>query len=275
MSLRRWRVRGLCLQGANGVILAAVSAGIVGCATIPFQPTPSEKIPEKIWRPGELLQSLSQRLEQFRSVRTLANVYYSGPEGRGRFYEAILVRRPDQLRLETLSQLGAILIVTVDRNQIVGFHPREGLFYRGSSSKENLLRYTQIPLELAEVTSLLLGLPPVEIRVPFQREKNELVFPLDGGSKDVVTFDSNRPVPKKWERLDTHGEVALSAEFDDYTETPAGLFPLKIVVDAHTQGKRLEIRYQEPELNVQLPIALFMQKKPANAKEIPLESIGG
>lgn len=274
MRPRGWRMKRVCRHGMEGILLAAVCAGIIGCATIRPQP-PTEKIPEKIWQPGELLESLSRRVEQFRSVRTLANVYYSGPEGTGRFFEAIVVQRPDQLRLETLSQLGAVLIVTVDRDQIVGFHLREGLFYRGSSSRENLLRYTQIPLELAEVTSLLLGLPPVEIRVPFQRERNELVFPLDGGWKDVVTFDSERPVPRKWERFDAHGEVALSAEFDDYAETPAGLFPLKIAVEAHARGRRLEIRYQQPELNVQLPVALFMQQKPANAREIPLESIGG
>jgi hypothetical protein len=58
--------------------------------------------------------------------------------------------------------LGAILIVTANNQEIIGYHPREGVLVRGRSSKENLLRLTQIPLELEEVTALLLGLPPVE-----------------------------------------------------------------------------------------------------------------
>jgi hypothetical protein len=36
----------------------------------------------------------------------------------------------------------------------------------------------------------------------------------------------------------------------------------------------LEITYQEPELNASIPPELFSQQKPANAKELPMESIG-
>ena len=49
--------------------------------------------------------------EQFRSLRALAQVDYAGPEGKHGFQEAVLVQRPDRLRLETLTFLGAILIV--------------------------------------------------------------------------------------------------------------------------------------------------------------------
>jgi hypothetical protein len=263
------------VRGVRRLVLAALCVGMSSCSWIAFSPTPSDRMPEIIWPPGELIRSLSERQDRFRSVRGLARVQYSGPEGSGGFQEAILVQRPDRLRLETLSYLGAILIVTVDGQQIVGFHPREGLFFRGQSSSENLLRYTQIPLELPEVTALLLGLPPVELRALWRREKNSLVRDWDGGGKEVVTFDSQTPVPNKWERFGPTGEIQLSAQFAEYKSSPAGLFPLKISVEAHTHGKRLEILYEEPELNVTLPLALFIQEKPASAKEVSLESIGG
>jgi hypothetical protein len=67
----------------------------------------------------------------------------------------------------------------------------------------------------------------------------------------------------------------VSATFSDYSSTPAGLFPLRIVFEAPMQRRRLEIRYQEPELNVSLPFDLFVQKKPAHATELPIESLGG
>lgn len=275
MSLRGGRGRRACLRGVKTLFLAALCVGVTSCSWFAFSPTPSDKIPDTIWPPGELIRSLSERQDRFRSVRGLARVQYSGPDGSGGFQEAILVQRPDRLRLETLSYLGSILIVTVDGEQIVGFHPREGLFFRGQSSRENLLRYTQIPLELPEVTALLLGLPPVDPRASWRREKNSLVRDRDGGGKELVTFDGQAPVPNKWERFGPSGEILLSAQFADYKRSPAGLFPLKISMEAHSQGKRLEIRYEEPELNVALPLALFIQKKPASAKEVPLESIGG
>ena len=60
----------------------------------------------------------------------------------------ILVRRPDRMRVEVLSLLGASLILTVAGDELLGFHPRERVLYRGKSSKEVLAKYTHIPLEL-------------------------------------------------------------------------------------------------------------------------------
>ena len=208
-------------------------------------------------------------------MRALANVHYSGPQGRGGFQEAILVQRPDRLRLETLSMLGVILIVTVDDKEIAGYDPREGVFLRGPRSKENLLRLTQIPLELDEVTKLLMGLPPVDIRGAWEQQESSLMFSLKGGGKDVVVFTSQHPVPTKWQRFSARGVIEMSAELTDYVETPAGLFPSKVIFEAPAQKKRLEIRFQEPELNVALSPALFSQEKPANVKELPIEALGG
>ena len=265
-----------CLPGIGGLILLGMFLGNLSCAPVAPQAT---SLPEsslaKSRDPGELAKSLTQRIHQFQSLRTLATIYYWGSDGRAGFQEAILVHRPDRLRLETLSPLGAILIVTVDADEIVGFHPREGLFYRGRSSKENLFRYTHIPLELGELTSLLMGLPPVAAQGSWEEGDNSIYRELGGGERERIVFDPILGVPTRWERLRVDGETELSALFADFFSTAAGLFPLKISLEAHTQQKRLEIHYQEPELNVTLPSPLFVQEKPANTKEIPLESLGG
>lgn len=263
------------MRVATRLAFAALYVGTLSCTPAIFQRAPSEDVPARTWEPGELIKNLSQRLEQLRSLRALANVHYSGPQGRGGFQEAILVQRPDRLRLETLSMLGVILIVTVDDREIVGYDPREGVFLRGPRSKENLLRLTQIPLELDEVTKLLMGLPPVEIRGVWEQQESSLMFPLKNGGKDVVVFASQHPVPTKWQRFGAGGKIEMSAEFGDYIETPAGLFPAKVILEAQTPKKRLEIRFQEPELNVALSPALFSQEKPANVRELPIEALGG
>ena len=220
-----------------------------------------------------MLGSLTQRREQFHSVRALAQVEYSGPEGKHGFQEVVVIERPDRLRLETLSYLGAILIVTANDREIIGYHPREGVFVRGARTKENMLRYTQIPLELDEITSLLIGLPPVGSSTPKQ-EGNTLVFSTDGQKKDAVTFEAQQPVPTKWERFDGSGALEMSAQFSDYISTSAGLFPSKITIEARAQKKKVEIRYQEPELNAKISADLFTQQKPPHAQEVPIEMIG-
>jgi outer membrane lipoprotein-sorting protein len=259
------------LQPLKFFILAMVGFGLAGCATVS---PPEPQLPAPKWEAAELIKSIAQRREQFRSVRALAQVDYAGPDGRYSFQEAVVVQRPDRLRLETLSYLGAILIVTVNDKEIVGYHPREGVFVRGRRSKENLLRYTKIPLELDEMTSLLVGLPPVEPSAPWKQEGNTLIFSQDGHKKDALAFESQQPVPTKWERFNASGAVELSVRFSDYVSTPAGLFPSKISIEAPLQKKKLEIRYQEPELNSKIPSDLFTQQKPPHAQEVPIEAIG-
>jgi Domain of unknown function (DUF4292) len=258
-------------QPLKFLILALIGFRLAGCATVS---PPAPELPAPKWESAELIKSMVQRRAQFRSLRAPARVDYAGPDGKHGFQEAVVVQRPDRLRLETLSPLGAVLIVTANDKEIVGFYPREGVFVRGRRSKENLLRYTKIPLELDEITSLLVGLPPVDPSTPWKQEGNTLIFSPDGRKKDAVAFESQQPVPTKWERFNASGAIELNAQFSDYVSTPAGLFPSRITIEAPSQKKKLEVRYQEPELNGKIPSELFTQQKPPHAQEVPIEAIG-
>lgn len=244
-----------------------------GCTSV--SPPPVGPPPTKQWQAAELIASLAQRQQQFRTLRSLAQVDYAGPDGKGGFKEAILVQRPDRLRLETLTMLGAVLIVTVDDKEIVGFHPREGMFIRGERNKKNLLLYTQLPLELKEITSLLIGIPPVETSAATELAGNELTFTVNGSKRDLLQFNSALPVPTGWERYNAAGNVELKAQFSGYQSTAAGLFPAYIRVEAPFQGRTLAIRFEEPEFNATLAGDLFSQQKPAHAQELRMEALGG
>lgn len=218
------------------------------------------------------MAGLIERASLLRSLRALATVYYWGTDGRGSFQEAVLVLRPDRLRLETLSPLGAVSIVTVDGGEARIHHPKEGVFYRGKSSRENLFRYTQIPLGLDDLTSILMGLPPIGKASDWVGAGNSISKEIEGGGREFVTFD-HVGLPIKWERADPLGRIELAALFSDFSPTPAGLFPFTIALEDRLLERRLEIRYEGPEVNAPLPLALFTQEKPANAREIPLEAL--
>ena len=255
-------------QGLPLFLVFVFAIAFSGCTTVSAPPTPQ-------WESAKLIDAITERRKQFRSLRSRARVNYAGPDGKHGFDEAVLVERPNRLRLETLSMLGAILIVTANEKEIIGYHPRDAVFVRGRSSKANLLRYTQIPLELDEITMLLAGLPPVDAATtPWWREGNSLMFATDGRLKDAVAFESQIAVPTQWQRYNGSGAVILTAQFSNYITTTAGLFPSKIEVEAPLQGKKLEIRFQEPELNATIPAELFSQQMPPNVREIPIELIG-
>lgn len=257
---------------AAAALLACVAVALAGCATVKPPAPPSPPVPQ--WDSARLIESLAQRNESFLSLRALAQVNYAGPEGKHGFQEAVIVQRPDRLRLDTLTFLGAILIFTATEQEIIGYHPREGVYVRARPTPENLRRYTQIPLELEEITKVLTGLPPVDPATSWQQSGNTLSRRRDDGGRDVLTFASHEPVPTTWERTDKQGNVILRADFNQHTATAAGLFPLELALEAPAQKRKLNIRYQDPELNVAVPPEQFVQQIPAHAKEVPIEAVG-
>jgi hypothetical protein len=259
----------------RSLVLLPLSIFLIGlgaCTTVAPPAAPETPAPQ--WESDKLIESLKQRAEKFRSLRALAQVDYAGPEGKHGFQEAVIVQRPDRLRLDTLTFLGAILIFTANDKEIIGYHPREGVFVRARPTSENLRRYTQIPLQLEEITMLLTGLPPIDASAPSKQEGNTLIFSSNGRKRDVLKFESHQPVPTQWERFNDDGKVELSAQFKDYVATPGGLFPQTVVSEALLQKKKLSIRYKEPELNATIPPEQFTQQIPAHAKEVPIEAVG-
>ncbi len=277
MRASRWEMRQASSPYPRYLVVAGILAGFWSCAPVGHG-TPSLSIGFSSQRHGtrELVQILAQRIDRFRSLRSLARVNYWKTEERGSIQGAFLVRRPDRLRMEAFSLLGAILVLTVDGDEVVGFYPREGTLYRGRASKKNLTRYIQIPLELRDLTSLLMGVPPVAIEGPWESEDLRIQQPLSRGGSEVVTFDPAMGIPIGWERVGSDGEVELSAVFSDFISTPVGPFPLRISLEFYgSQEERFEIRYQEPEVNVALSASLFVQQKPLHVREYFLESLGG
>ncbi len=234
-----------------------------------------DRVPTQSLATDELLSGLAHRMERLRSLRSLYSISYSSRNERGRFRGAILVRRPDRLRLETLSMVGAVLVLTANGDEVVGFLPREKIIYRGKSSKANLFRFTQIPLELKELTSILLGLPPVKVEGSWQRDGSTLLRRFSWGGEERIEFDPGTSLPLRWNRLNADGENELTAVFSEFVFTSMGSFPLKISLQHTLQERSWEIRYNEPELNVEIPVPLFVQQKPSHVREVLLESLGG
>lgn len=272
MRLFQWERKGLFFFAA-ALIVTGITIG--SCAPVGPSISLPDGEPSRGLGTEELVRGLAKRVDQIRSLRSLSFVNYRSKEERGGFRGALLVDRPDRLRLETLSPLGAILVLTANGDEVVAFLPRKRILYRGSSSKRNLFRFTRIPLELTELTSLLLGLPPVKVGGPWKGENHAIYRTLPTGGSEWIDFDPAMGIPVRWDRLDSDGNTELSAVFSDFVATTVGSFPLKISIESVTEDKSWEIRYREPEVNVQIPVPLFVQKRPSHVREIPLESLGG
>jgi len=267
----RQAVLKLYSSGARLLILAGLV--LSGCAVAPA-PSPPPAPGASLSREA-LLAGFARRMELLQSLRSPYRVRYRNRQERGGFHGAILVRRPDGLRLETLSLVGALLVLTADGDEVMAFLPREKVILRGKSSKANLLRFTRIPLGLNELTSLLLGLPPVKVEGAWDGNGSTFERGLPGGGGERVVLDSASGLPLQWQRTGPGGVEGLTANFSEFFETGAGLFPSKIAL-LHGPGESSwEIRYREPDVNVDMPRSLFVQQTPGAVRELPFESLGG
>src|SRR5204862_44396 len=87
-SFRFWALR---------LVFCGVAA-LAGCSTA-RPPILPETLPEERRPLDDLLGNLARRNTEFKSLRSLASVVYTGPEGRQSFQEIVVVRRPDRRRL--------------------------------------------------------------------------------------------------------------------------------------------------------------------------------
>jgi outer membrane lipoprotein-sorting protein len=256
---------------ARRLLFCGLVAALAACSTTKPPPIVPETLPDERRPIDDLLQTLARRDKELTSLRSLASVYYNGPDARQSFQEVVVVKRPDRLRLETLYPLGVLMIVTASPEDLTVYHTREGVFYHGKS--DNLWRFTRIPLNVAETASLLMGLPP-GTKGQWRHEGPTIVRDAGGGWKETVAFQQGEPLPIRWQLLNPSGGVELVAEFGDYTQTAAGPFPIRIALENPTQKRRIEVTYKDPEVNADLPPTLFVQKKPDNAREVALDSTG-
>lgn len=255
---------------ARAVSTCAALALLAGCAALGTKEPATETLGST-----ELLSRLMQHNAALESLRSLARISYQAGEEKGGFQGAVVVDRPDRFRLEAFSLFGTALVVTVDGDRVTGFYPRENRFYRGRSSKENLFRYTQVLLDLDELTALLLGVPPVVADVRWEVTHGIAQRRLPDGSLDMVELHGATGAPVRWERFDRRGTLQFTAVFQEFADTSAGPFPLKISFAVPALDRRVEIRYDEPEINVKLSDSLFVQNLPETAVEVPLEALGG
>jgi len=258
---------------AVATFVTVLVLGLAGCATLETQQQSTSQTQQFSER--ELLNRLIQRNDRLRSLRSLAKISYRSGSEKGGFQGAIVVDRPDRLRLEAFSMFGTALVVTAAGNRVTGFYPSENRVYRGESSRQNLFRYTQVLLDLKELTSLLVGMPPIEADARWEVTRTFVQRRLRDGSLDIVELSTQTGVPVRWERFARTGAIQFSAVFQEFSKTSLGAFPLKISFAAPALGRLVEVRYDEPEINASLPDSVFIQNPPENATEVSLDALGG
>ncbi len=216
---------------------------------------------------AELLDGLAARRTAVTSLRARARLR-SGLSGLWT-REALLVRRPDAVRIDVLSPFGLALAVGVQGALLWAYPPREATRYEGVASAANLTRFLGAPIEVPDVVDLLLGVPPARLPVgppalsATREGEYRLTLPLAAGAQTIWFAGDTLAVRRAEETRD--GAVALTVAFDDYRDG----FPHLVDVGAGS-GTGARLAYEAVEPNAPVDAALFAP--PPAARVLPLEA---
>lgn len=210
----------------------------------------------------QCLAALSERRAAIHSIRGFAQIAYeTGADNVGARH-AVLVRSPDHFRLEVLSPFGALAVIASDAHELVVYARREAKIYRGPATPDSVGAYTQVPIAVPDVVSVLLGTPPERRAtgsVSVARDEAvgafKLVIPVPDG-REIVWLEPETLAPVASE-TPLGGGVKLRVAFGSYQAIGAIKFPHAIDMRAEPGDRVVRVRYASPSLNTEIADNLF------------------
>jgi len=220
---------------------------------------------------------LDARRAALESLRALAHLRYDSPEESSTSREAIIVSRPDRLRVEVLSLFGAVFVLTVDDGSITAYAPREATVYQGPASPENLWRYARLGIGVGDVVNVVLGTPPAaptqHARVDYDADAGRVRLSQDLPDMTQLVWFSDAAVPVAVEQRGRDGEVRWRASFVDHEDHGGVPIATRIRLELPAWQRSMEIRLEDVDVNPALDHSVFALHAPPGSKVVSLDPV--
>jgi hypothetical protein len=217
---------------------------------------------------GELLAELAGRRAAVTSLRARVRLH-AGLVGAWT-RQALLVRRPDLVRIDVFSPVGVAYALGARGALLWAYQPGTATRYEGRATPANLTRLLGAPIAAADVVDVLLGVPPVRTAVgppilsTTPAGEYRLSLPLEGGVETIWFTGDTLAVVRAEE---TEGaSVRLRVVFGDHQDG----FPRSLEVEAPAAGTAVKLVYGAVEPNASVDPALF--EPPPAERVLPLEA---
>lgn len=225
--------------------------------------------------PAPLFEALATRSEVVQSLTAQLSLEVWRGDERVRLRQLVALRRPDHLRIDSLSPFDQPLSTLVsdgDRLEIYSLEERR--FYVGRASPENLARLLPVQLAPDELVALLRGDVPVTrhetAAVSWDADQGWYQLDLSGPEgRQRVHFEpkTRRVMAVQAWRGDT---VRYIARFAEYGGDGPGAMPTRMRFEAPTRSIRVDVDVTGHRLNPNLPDAAFDLEPP---RGVPVESL--
>jgi len=232
-----------------------------------------------------LIRHATSRDEVLDAARAQAVMEYFGSDGRVRVRQALLVRRPGNFRLETLSPMDSTLSVVVTNDEELTYYDLAAeRAYTGAPSASNLAKLIPLWLSPEQIVRVVLGSVPFEMA---QVEPDAWDLEWDG-NKNAWLLEAETPDGGKmafWVRHDSwvlagaraknnDGRTLWEIRTRDFTRVSDGEeeteLPTRIRFVMKDQNVDVSLTVKEYEMNPDLPEHLFELFLP-DVEEISLD----
>ncbi len=256
-------------------MLLAFALGVLsaGCAAMrrPGAPLPPARLPSAT----ELETVLATRREAVRSLRALTRLRYRDVEESTSSRQALIVARPDRLRVEVTSLFGSVFVLTADEGALTAY--KDNTVYRGEASPENLRRYIHVGLPVSELVDIVLGTPPPrqgrQAQVSFDPQAGAVRLWQDLGHGALVVWFSEAELPVAAEERAADGQPLWRATFGDYEQRDGCPVATQIGLELPLGHRSLQMTLEDVDLNPVLDRSVFALQTPPGSKVVSLDSI--
>ena len=242
------------------VLLSLSLAFMVACGGT--QRPPDDEVTE----PTVLLDAMATRLDGVESLRADSAIEYYGEEGRVRVTQAMVVRLPGDLRIETISPFDTTLNLLVANDEDLVFLDMEGnTMYVGEPTAEDIGRLLPIPLSPADLVRVILGGAPVDAiaadtstyAMTWDRREGayRLELPIEGGGELVLFVAHETWQVDGGEGYDPAGQRVY--RFTTSSRRLEGGLPSAIRFVLDGDGTDVSLDIESVTLNPTLPDILF------------------
>ncbi|OGW18462.1 MAG: hypothetical protein A3G93_11605 [Nitrospinae bacterium RIFCSPLOWO2_12_FULL_45_22] len=253
--MARWRQ----LKASGGILILIFSLSIFsynGCVKKP--PLHPKAI---ITSAQVVIQALEERKRRIQDLKALARISLVSPERKFSAKQAITLRKPYYLRLETLSFFGyPMLYLFANDQQLSFYNPQENKLFRGSVQLDNIFKLTGLPLEISEIIAILCGDMPLNSnssQAELRFEPETTLYSLRLGPDEEIKLGAMDLLPRQYRWADKSGKTYLEVIYQEYEKINGFFSPFTIRVKLPQRAISVEIKYSEVKLNQAVPITSF------------------
>ncbi|MBN2515263.1 MAG: DUF4292 domain-containing protein [Deltaproteobacteria bacterium] len=240
---------------------------------------PVEPIKRYIPPPEDVLKKISMTSNGKEAMTATARITIKTAKSTYSQNVAIAVKKPASLRIETIPLFGTPdLLLSVDVHRLKVFLPKEGHFYVGPATRQNIFLFSRLFLNIDEAVAILMGTPPL-----LQQTGMVLKGSMEKDLYRINIFTGERLIQSLWIDLDQGkvlqtdvfnetGEIYYRVEFDDYNLFGRINRPqlVKIII-AEPQKISASIKYSNIQVLSQTGENLFDLPVPPGIMPITIE----